>query len=688
MLGIGDNLHQRAALRELMKTNDVWLETYNCAMYHDLEQQGLKMLPRTPPRIRETSGNGRVIVPAPPAPKLRITYNRAAIESHGSILAAIFSSFGLAMPAAPDFSLPIPQTWTDKAKQLINSWPVNGKPLMMYRPVILNSFWRCDSRSPDPEAYAALFAKIRHKFFVVSFADLATNKEWIVGPEQAADVKLHAGELDFETMAALFAEADLVFANAGFSPVLAQAVRTPLIVVYGGHESSKTTQRTGAHLAPTLCIDTDNPCDCHRTDHDCDKRIDLERAHSRIAEFIKNKVLPRVLIFGTTYVDDQHKATLLERWFDLNRSLNSDCDIMIVDSQSPFPLIPDLSEPILYYGFSDNIGHLARGGRDGWGRAFCYGLNAAIEGGYDYVVHIEGDSLFRLPVMPIVRQMKKAGTAAASIPVSGLTHPQPEWVETGLMFFNVEYLSKANFVAGYDWPNRTPVPTPEAVVRKLLGGDLTLMPWRGQRDDKNEITGANVQDFNLDWLTHCRDPIAYERFAMVKLNFGCGTNELPGWQNFDAEVDIAKPLPFPDSHADFIFCEHCIEHVDYYAAIEFLRECRRVLKPGGIVRIATPSIEQIMHGDQDYFDFTTKWQPDAIARGAMNAIVYYHGHRSVWTGSLLQSTIYLAGFKDVTACAPHVSAHDALTNVEGHHRVIGEHMNEIETCVVEGTAEK
>jgi hypothetical protein len=57
------------------------------------------------------------------------------------------------------------------------------------------------------------------------------------------------------------------------------------------------------------------------------------------------------------------------------------------------------------YRFPDNIGHLARGGKDGWGRAFCKGLEMAIDGQYDYVVHIEGDSLFKRPVLPIIRQM-------------------------------------------------------------------------------------------------------------------------------------------------------------------------------------------------------------------------------------------------------------------------------------------
>jgi predicted SAM-dependent methyltransferase len=80
----------------------------------------------------------------------------------------------------------------------------------------------------------------------------------------------------------------------------------------------------------------------------------------------------------------------------------------------------------------------------------------------------------------------------------------------------------------------------------------------------------------------------------VKLQFGCGGNRLEGWQNYDSEIDIAKPpLPFRDAYADFIFAEHVLEHVPLQEAIRFLRDCHRILKPGGTIRLAVPSIVRI-----------------------------------------------------------------------------------------------
>ena len=724
MFGIGDNLHQRAPIRDLMLSHDVWLLTCHIALYHDLVAQGLRLLPR-PTRLR---AQARTIAtertryafastrPPPNAERRKIDYNKWEIDKFGSILATMYGCINLPMPAAPDFRLPIPTTWQASARRLIETWPRTSKPLMVLRQIILRSEWDGVNRTPDPIAYGRLVEDIRDRFFVVSIADLAPGLEWVVGPELPADVRLHAGELDFETMAALFAEAALVVSPAGFAPVLAQAVGAPGVTVYGGRESFRTTQAAGAHLAPSLGIDPINPCDCHSNTHRCDKTLDLAAARGRLVDLVRDidKAKSRTLIFATTYVNCEDRAKLTDHWLTLTSRLNPDCDLMLVDSASPWPKLideerhgrfetyaPGATGRRMLYRFADNVGHLSRGGRDGWGRAFCFGLRAAIDGGYDYVAHIEGDSLFRLPMTPIVRRMREENIDVASVPVKGMKRDMPGCVETGLMVFRTHYLVESDFIAKYDWPRRKGGPMPELVVAWLIGTRVKLMPWRAWRGDRNEITHRNVLDLDLDWVTHCHDVWVYDRFVaalvpdrpdpleQVKLNFGCGANRIPGWQNFDEDVEIGKNLPFLDNYADFVFAEHVVEHVDYYQAIEFLHECRRVLKPGGIVRISVPSIENVMkRGDPAYFRFTTKWQPDATARGALYALLYKHGHKAAWTDSMLEATLFFAGFKNVTRCEPGASTHAELRGVEGHHRVIGEHFNWIESSIFEGEAEK
>lgn len=713
MLGIGDNLHQRAVLRELMKTHDVWLESYYVAMFHDLTSQGLKIVPRShrTKRVREFARLRNVIKPPQSARRCKITYDRHKTLEFNSVLAAQFASVGLSLPQSVDFSIPVPAAWRAGVRRLISS--TRGKPLMVYRPIVLNTTWNCPARSPDPEAYDALYRSIRDRFFVVSVANLKPKEEWIVGPDPDVDLRLHRGELDFETMAGLFAEAKLVFGNAGFTPILAQAVGTPNIVVYGGNEGFEETNACGAHLAPTLAIEPDKPCRCHLRFHECDKTITLAPAVERVAAFVNEHVKvvqekvapvqavekPRTLIFATTYVDTPERAKLTRQWAEMHRHVSADCDFLIVDSASP--QLQSL-EGCEVWSFPDNIGHLSRNnGRDGWGRAFCKGLEIAIERGYDYAVHIEGDSLFRLPVMPIVQGMQRDGVKVASVPVEGTNRKEVGWVETGLMFFDVAYLKQTDFIAKYDWPNRQVRPTPEKVIFNILGSDLQMMPWRAERGDKSHITVDNVGD--LDWVTHCHDtPQVYDRFVanitgaepmpqqdVVKVNFGCGRNLIPGWTNHDAEVNISQPLPIENDTVDYILAEHVIEHVPQYEAINFLKECARILKPWGVLRVSVPSLEQIWKkSTPEYLNFVQRWSPTKDVRGAMHAILYEHGHQAFWSASLMEAALFYCGFKNITRCEPSQSVHDPLVNIDGHAKAIGEEMNRIESVIFEAEAEK
>ncbi len=227
----------------------------------------------------------------------------------------------------------------------------------------------------------------------------------------------------------------------------------------------------------------------------------------------------RVLIFGTTYVEKRREdERQFNRWVRLHRAVNPSADMKVIDSKSPALWDPDgerspshrMLPLVSVWSFPDNIGHLSRGGRDGWGRAYCKGLQVAIDGGYDYVAHIEGDSLLRPPVMPIVEQMARDDIKVASVPIGYGEAQRSTWVETGLMFFSVDYLKRSDFIAGYDWPNRTARPQPEIVIRKMLGDDLVMMPWKAERSDKGEITVGNVDQF--DWITHCA-PEVYDAFV-------------------------------------------------------------------------------------------------------------------------------------------------------------------------------
>jgi len=53
-------------------------------------------------------------------------------------------------------------------------------------------------------------------------------------------------------------------------------------------------------------------------------------------------------------------------------------------------------------------------------------------------------------------------------------------------------------------------------------------------------------------------------------------------------ADMTRPLPWPDATFDLIACIEGIEHLE--DAFAFLREMRRLLKPGALLLITTPNI--------------------------------------------------------------------------------------------------
>jgi len=87
---------------------------------------------------------------------------------------------------------------------------------------------------------------------------------------------------------------------------------------------------------------------------------------------------------------------------------------------------------------------------------------------------------------------------------------------------------------------------------------------------------------------------------MVKVNLGSGDYKLDGWVNVDLArtdnpdivADLSRPLPFADASVDYIHTEDFFAALTLDQAHAFLRECRRVLKPAGVMRLLTPDLER------------------------------------------------------------------------------------------------
>lgn len=88
----------------------------------------------------------------------------------------------------------------------------------------------------------------------------------------------------------------------------------------------------------------------------------------------------------------------------------------------------------------------------------------------------------------------------------------------------------------------------------------------------------------------------------MKLSIGAGARRIPGWVHLDIDpalqpdivADITQPLPLPDASVSYILCEEVVTQISIEACIGFLRECRRVLRPGGVVRVLMPDLHRFV----------------------------------------------------------------------------------------------
>lgn len=85
------------------------------------------------------------------------------------------------------------------------------------------------------------------------------------------------------------------------------------------------------------------------------------------------------------------------------------------------------------------------------------------------------------------------------------------------------------------------------------------------------------------------------------LNVGCGAVAHPAWLNLDlapqhplaVACDLRAGLPVGSASCDATYSSHVLEHLCAAQAVPFLDEQYRVLKPGGIMRVVVPDLEQL-----------------------------------------------------------------------------------------------
>jgi SAM-dependent methyltransferase len=148
---------------------------------------------------------------------------------------------------------------------------------------------------------------------------------------------------------------------------------------------------------------------------------------------------------------------------------------------------------------------------------------------------------------------------------------------------------------------------------------------------------------------------------ITRLNWGCGPTPPSGWINADLlsapgvtlRNDIRDGLALPDASVDYAVAIHALQDLAYLDVVPALRELRRVLRSGGVLRLGLPDLERAIEAwlrhDRGYF-----YIPDEEARTLGGKLIvqaiWYGSTRTPFTWDFVHELAMKADFREVTRC--------------------------------------
>lgn len=179
----------------------------------------------------------------------------------------------------------------------------------------------------------------------------------------------------------------------------------------------------------------------------------------------------------------------------------------------------------------------------------------------------------------------------------------------------------------------------------------------------------------------------------MRLNIGCGPTPTPGWINYDNSWSVrlarhrltaevlaraglltapqlhlcrvaraetvrlgnATAILHRDDEVDVVYSSHMLEHLDRASAARFLAEAHRVLRPGGVLRVAVPDLALLIErynadGDADELVASSLLAPEPTPtlRARLKYLVLGNrNHAWMYDAKSLVALVEAAGFERV-----------------------------------------
>src|SRR5579884_2381697 len=136
----------------------------------------------------------------------------------------------------------------------------------------------------------------------------------------------------------------------------------------------------------------------------------------------------------------------------------------------------------------------------------------------------------------------------------------------------------------------------------------------------------------------------------MKLHLGCGKKHIPGFIHVDVEdfphIDFRMPvnhLSFAkDASVELIYASHVLEHFGRHELDQVLHEWFRVLRKGGVLRVAVPDFEAVAMRYGSTHELSELI--GLVSGGQRNE---YDFHKMVFDERLLRSRLLQTGFSSV-----------------------------------------
>ncbi len=141
----------------------------------------------------------------------------------------------------------------------------------------------------------------------------------------------------------------------------------------------------------------------------------------------------------------------------------------------------------------------------------------------------------------------------------------------------------------------------------------------------------------------------------MQIHLGCGKRYIPGFVHIDLadfpHIDYRRridSLPmFDDETVDLIYCSHALEYFDRIEALLVLAEWYRVLRKGGLMRLAVPDFEALakVYNTHDHnLDLILGPLYGRMEIEGNTELIY---HKTIYDFESLKKTLEKAAFVDI-----------------------------------------